>query len=178
MVAAANPATQIRSVGRAARLLLHVAHSPDGVSATEAAKVIGTAVPTAYHLLTTLRVEGLLSQDSGRRFVLGPQAAVIADAWLRSDAVPECLLEPLRALARRTGETAYLAAWRDGGIRALASVAGAQAVRVAEAERGPYLSPHARASGKLLLAHADAAQRVAVLGEGPLAAATSNTITE
>jgi len=132
---------------------------------------------TAYHLLNTLRGEGLLAK-AGTQFVLGSRAAVIAHAWLRSDEAPAFLLEPLRALAAETGETAYLAAWRDDGIRALASVGGVRAVRVAATARGPYRAPHARATGKLLLAYADGARRAQALGTGPLEALTPNTITD
>jgi IclR family transcriptional regulator, acetate operon repressor len=178
MVNSQRPATLIRSVSRASQLLLHVAMAPAGLAATEAAALLGTPVPTAYHLLNTLRVEGLLAKDDRRRFVLGPRIAVLADAWSRGDLVPPSLLEALHALAADTGETAYLAAWREDAIQALASVEGFRAVRVAEAERGPYRHPHARATGKLLLAHIDPARRARVLGDGPLQPATPSTITD
>ncbi len=175
--ASAQPATQIRSVARASRLLLQVAGAPDGLAATDAAAALGAPLPTTYHLLTTLRVEGLLAQDALRRFVLGPQVAVLADVWLRAGTFPTYLLVALAALSARTGETTYLAAWREGAIHALASVEGVRVLRVAEAERGPYRLAHARATGKLLLAYADAERRARVLGDGPLEAPTPNTIT-
>lgn len=168
--------TRIRSVQRASRLLLWLARQPDGASATEAARVVGIALPTAHHLLSTLVAEGLLTKDSGRRYGLGLKVAVLADAHLRRDGAPELLLGALRALAQETGETAYLAGWRGDEIRALACVAGASAVRVGEVEAGPYHHAHARATGKLLLAFADAERRRRYLGGRPLERRTPHTI--
>jgi DNA-binding IclR family transcriptional regulator len=169
--------TVIRSVSRASALLLAVAREPDGLGVTEAASRVGLAAPTAHHLLRTLGLEGLLVQDPQRRFRLGPAVGVLADAWHRESHVPEFLLTHLRALATETGEAAYLAGWQTGAIRVLASVQGAHAVRVAEAEVGTYDMPHARATGKLLLAFADEERRASAMGTGRLSAATTNTIT-
>lgn len=170
--------TRIQSASRAARLLLLVARRPDGASATEGATALGISVPTAHHLLMTLRDEGLLARDSRRRFVLGPRVAVLADALLRDGGVPEYLSAPLQRLAEETGETAYLTAWRDGEIHALDSREGGSAVRVGSVERGPYRHPHARATGKLLLAFARPELRRATLGEGPLEALTAHTLVD
>ncbi|HMJ36365.1 MAG TPA: IclR family transcriptional regulator C-terminal domain-containing protein [Baekduia sp.] len=171
------PPTVIRSVSRAAALLLAVAREPEGLGVTQAAGQVGLPAPTAHHLLRTLLLEGLLVQDAQRRFRLGPSVGVLADAWGRESQVPEFLLTQLRSLASETGEAAYLAGWRAGAIRVLASVQGAHAVRVAEAELGTYDLPHARATGKLLLAFADEDRRASIMGTGRLGAATTNTIT-
>jgi IclR family transcriptional regulator, acetate operon repressor len=172
------PETRIQSVDRAAQLLLLLARAGEGVSVTAAARELALAVPTAHHLLATLAANGLAAQDRRRRYLLGPAAAVLADGFARQGA-GDHLLSPLRTLAERTGETAYLAAWGAGGeIRALASVQGANPVRVAEVERGPYRDAHARASGKLLLAYARPEQRDAYLAAQPLRACTGRTITD
>lgn len=157
--------------------MLLVARKPDGASPPEAARALEISVPTAYHLLNTLRDAGLLARDSRRRFVLGPRIAVLADAMRRDSETPEYLAVPLQRLAADTGETAYLTAWRDGRIHALASVEGESAVRVVGVERGPYRHPHARATGKLLLAFARPELRRSQLGDGPLEALTKHTTT-
>lgn len=163
---------------RAAQLLLVLARADEGVSVTAAAKEVGLAVPTAHHLLATLAANGLAAQDSRRRYLLGPATAVLADGFARQGATDQ-LLAPLRALAEETGETAYLATWGAGGeIRALASVEGANPVRVAEVATGPYRDAHARATGKLLLAYARPEQREAYLATQPLRACTPRTITD
>jgi IclR family transcriptional regulator, acetate operon repressor len=170
------PGTRIRSVARASRLLLLLARRPGGCTAAEAARELELTVPTTHHLLNTLVEEGLAVKDSQRRFALGPQVAVLADGLVRQT-VPEYLGRPLRELAVRTEETAYLAAWGGGEIRVLASVEGAGAVRVAEVERGPYRHAHARATGKLLLAYAQPEVRAAYLAAHPPERLTDRTIT-
>jgi DNA-binding IclR family transcriptional regulator len=170
--------TRIRSAKRACQLLLLVGRRPRGVTAAEAAAELGLSVTTAYHLLATLADEQLLVRSSQRRFVLGPRVGVLADAFMRDGVPPEYLWVPLQRLAEETQETAYLTAWQGGEIRALASLEGANAVRVVGVEPGPYRLPHARATGKLLLAFARPALRRTILGDAPLEAVTERTIVD
>jgi DNA-binding IclR family transcriptional regulator len=170
--------TRIRSVARAAQLLLWVARQPHGVTAKEIAETRGLALPTTYHLLNTLVDEGLLAKDLHRRYILGGSAAILAEAHLRGRAVPDTLLTALRDVARRTDETAYLADWGEYNIRVLGSVEGRQIVRVAEVGAGTYDHGHARANGKVLLAYASPEVREAYLRTHPLVPVTKNTICE
>jgi IclR family acetate operon transcriptional repressor len=171
--------TRVRAAARAARLLLLVAEAGDeGLGATAAATRLGMAVPTTYHLLNTLADEGLLAKDARKRFVLGPLAAIVADAHARRHTVPDYLLAPLHALADETAETAYLVAWRGEDIVVLAGREGEQAVRVAEVERGPYRDAHARAGGKALLAFAPPDLRERYLANHPPRALTKATLAD
>jgi IclR family acetate operon transcriptional repressor len=170
--------TTIQSVSRASRLLFAVAAEPDGLAAKAAAEQLGLSLPTTYHLLTTLVAEGLLAKDSRRRYVLGPRAGVIAAAVNRDNRAPEYYVAPLRDLAARTGETAYLSAWRSGAITVLSTVEGAHAVRVAGLSAGYRDNEHARASGKLLLAFASPADRDRLLNGSTLRRLTPATITD
>src|ERR671916_409618 len=101
--------TRIRSVARASQVLLWVARQRHGATAKEIAAAHGLALPTMYHLLNTLVDEGLLAKDLHRRYILGRSGAILAQAYLRGKAVPDGLLAALREVARRTGETSYLA---------------------------------------------------------------------
>jgi IclR family acetate operon transcriptional repressor len=168
---------RIQSVERASRLLRLLARHEHGCTLTEAARALGLAVPTAHHLLATLAAEGLAAKDADRRYRLGPRIAVLAEGFERQ-AVPGFLLAPLRRLSARTGETAYLARWANREIRALACIAGGNPVHVAEVGSGPYRHAHARATGKLLLAHASPGDRAAYLAAHPLEPVTARTITD
>lgn len=168
----------IQSVSRASRILLAVASEPDGMTAKGVAAAFGLALPTTYHLLSTLTFEGLLAKDGQRRYVVGPKAAVIAHAMMRDAAPPQAYVRALRRLAETTGEMAYLSAWRRGRIEVLDTVAGVHAVAVGAIDTGFYGNPHARATGKLLLAFADDVVREAVLRANPLRALTPHTITD
>jgi IclR family transcriptional regulator, acetate operon repressor len=174
--AGAATKTRIQSVARAAQVLLWVADQPHGATAKEVAASQGLALPTTYHLLNTLVDEGLLAKDVHRRYILGRSSAILAQAYLRGRTVPEGLLGALRELARRTGETSYLADWGEHEIRVLASVEGSRMLRVAEVDSGPYEHGHARANGKVLLAYARPEVREAYVRSHPLVPLTERTI--
>jgi IclR family transcriptional regulator, acetate operon repressor len=143
--------TRIRSVRRAAALLEHAAMSPVGCTATSAAGALDVPLPTAYHLLNTLVDAGLLAKDE-RRYRLGAKVGLLAEAFLAQVSAPTYLVERLRELAERTGETAYLSAWRRSDAVLLQIVEGRRAVRVSGLHLGYSGIAHARASGKVLLA--------------------------
>ena len=168
--------TRIQSVSRAARLLLAVASSDDGLTVKEVASRFDLSTPTAYHLLNTLVHERLLFKDRSKRYLLGPGASVIAGAYNRQNPIPERYSNALNVLAEESGETAYLSAWQNGAIAVLASVEGSHAVRVAGLTAGYSENVHARASGKLLLAFASHELRESVLRRTDLTAITPHTI--
>jgi IclR family transcriptional regulator, acetate operon repressor len=174
--AGAATKTRIQSVARASQVLLWVADQSHGASAKEIAASQGLALPTTYHLLNTLVDEGLLAKDVHRRYILGRSSAILAQAYLRGRAVPDSLLGALRELARRTGETSYLADWGEYEIRVLASVEGSRMLRVAEVGSGVYEHAHSRANGKVLLAYARPEIREAYLRAHPLVPVTDATI--
>lgn len=156
----AESKTQMRSVRRAMRPLFEIAERADGAAATELANALAIPVPTAYHLVNTLVADGMPARDPRRRSVLGPRVGALTDAVARSLAVPHFLAAPLRALADDTGETTYITAGRRREITVLDRVEGARAVKVSGLHPGFSTHTHARAGGKLLLAHAaDAAGR-------------------
>lgn len=168
---------RIQSVTRAMRLLMLVASGSTDATGKELARAAELPVPTAYHLLNTLVHAGLLAKDSKARYLLGVKVAVLADSIQRAVTAPEYLLEPLRRLAQTTGETSYVAAWRQGDIRVLASVDGHHPVRVS-LPIGPYTDAHSRATGKLLLALASEELRCAYLAAHPLRKVTERTIVD
>ncbi|UCR88186.1 IclR family transcriptional regulator [Mycetocola spongiae] len=169
--------TTIQSVARASRILIAVAGTDEGLLAKEVADAQGLSLPTAYHLLATLVQEGLLFKDSRRRYVLGPQAEVVAAAIERNSAAPENYLVFLRQLAASTEETAYLSAWRNGEIAVLSSIEGSRAVRVSGLTGSHSDDLHARASGKLLLAYGTPELRERVIAASGFHPRTANTIT-
>jgi DNA-binding IclR family transcriptional regulator len=171
------PTGKIQSVSRAMRLLMLVAADSTDSTAKGLAEAVGLPAPTAHHLLSTLVDEGLLAKDSRARYTLGVKVALLADALQRASTAPEYLLEPLRRIAATTGETSYVAAWRQGDIRVLASVEGHHPVRVS-LPLGPYTDAHARATGKLLLALASDELRTAYLASHPLTPLTPRTIVD
>jgi IclR family transcriptional regulator, acetate operon repressor len=175
MVKEAGP-TRIRSVRRAATLLEHVALSRGGCTATAAAGALDIPVPTAYHLLNTLVDAGLLAKDERRRYQLGARVGLLAEAFLAQVSAPAYLVDRLRELADRTGETAYLSAWRGSDAVLLQIVEGRRAVRVSGLHLGYSGIAHARASGKVLLAYGRPGTLEEYLATHRISARTSKTV--
>ncbi len=170
--------TRIRSVEKALAILMHVSRSPDGARGTDVAAACNLPPATTHHLLETLRAADFLSKDSQRRYRMGPEVGALADAFMRETHLPESLMDALRGLAERTGETAYVSGWMHEDVVVLSTVEGSQAVRVAGLHRGSQGEAHARASGKLLLAWSPPEVVDRYLGRHPLKAITEHTITD
>jgi IclR family acetate operon transcriptional repressor len=173
-----EPGTVIGSVVKALNVLSVIAERPQGASASEVADALGMPVPSAHHLLNTLAMEDALSKGADRRYRLGPRIGALSGAYYAQSVPDERLLSPLRELAQKTGETAYLTGWRSEEIEVLASAEGSHAVRVAGLKRGSQGNAHARASGKLLLATAPSALRELYLSRHELTPLTPNTIVD
>ena len=153
-----------------------VATDPTPRTAREIAAALGMPVATAYHLLDTLVAEGMLAKDTRRVYHLGPRIGMLAAAFQRR-APPPYLLGPLHRLAQVTRETAYLSALQGNDVVLLHAVEGSHAVLVRSLAPGYRGHAHARASGKVFLAHRpDLLERV--LERGALPPLTPNTITD
>ncbi|MER3391212.1 MAG: IclR family transcriptional regulator [Microcella pacifica] len=146
--------TTIQSVERAARILICVAERPN-VQGSEIAARFGLTAPTAHHLLSTLVQEGLLRKNSSKRYELGSASEQIATSALRHMRPSAELRSALTHLARLTGESCYLTAWRGDRIRIVAVVEGEHAVRVTGLVVGYSENIHARVGARVMLAHAD-----------------------
>lgn len=166
--------TTIQSVERAARILLFVATNPN-VSASEIASRFGLSAPTTHHLLSTLVQERLLRKSADRRYELGGASEELAEAALRGMRPAAELRTALSELARRTGESCYLTAWRGDRIRIVAVVEGEHAVRVSGLVVGYSENIHARVGARVMLAHADAELRDWALADCTYPAVTPHT---
>lgn len=169
--------TKVQSVSRAVRLLMLVAGKTTENTNVALAAAAGLAVPTSHHLLSTLVEEGLLYRDAEARYSLGPKTAVLASALEDENDVPGFLASGLLELVAATGETSYLAIWRSGAVRLVAASAGSHAVQVAVPPDGQYRHAHARASGKLFLAHLASGAVDKYFSKHPCEPLTEHTLT-
>jgi IclR family transcriptional regulator, acetate operon repressor len=178
-VSGAGAGTRIRSVSRAARLLMLIASLPESErSVGRMAAELGTSVPTVYHLLNTLVDARLLVRDERRQYRFGLAMEVLSVACAQQTVPPPELLAPLRWIIERTGESAYLSAWRGGNPVVLAHLGGTHAVQVTDLRPGYGGAANARASGKVLLAFAEPPDRDGYLALHPLERVTERTITD
>ena len=107
---------------------------------------------------------------------LGPAIGALSDSYLEQGE-PLRILEPaVRDLAKITGETTYMTAWRSGKIEVVVTVSSSRPVRVAPLGHGSQSYAHARASGKVMLAFARPSLREEYLYNNPLEKITPLTI--
>jgi DNA-binding IclR family transcriptional regulator len=170
------PKPRIQSVARALALLDEIAHSPAGRTAQELTRAVGLSRATTYHLLHTLTGAGYVARGPEHRYRLAIGVGPLVQAFERH-VLPDDLLPMARALAARTGESAYVAARQGSELVLLCSVPGHHQVAVANSTLGPIDNGHARASGKLLLALAPEDARERYLAAHPLTRVTRATVT-
>lgn len=175
-----RPATRprIQSVARATDVLVEVARSPRGLTSKQITEHLGVTRQGAYHLIHTLTTSGFLTRTSEGRYALGLKIGTLAAAFPRHLTPEERLAPYVRSLAEATDETTYAAGWQGDNIVVLSVARGTNPVQAAEVVRGTAEDGHARASGKLLLAHAASDFRDNYLRNHPLRARTANTITD
>lgn len=169
---------QVQSVVRALTILRHVAASREGLTTREIAEAAGLNRQTAYHLVNTLVSEGFLVSGQGRRYRLGMGVGTLGEQFRRQLDPPEHLMPHVRTISAETGETAFLAGWRDGEIVILGSTSGHHPVSVMPISLGMFGSAHARASGKALLAFAASETREEYLRRQPPVRFTPNTLVD
>ncbi len=166
----------VRSVDRAAALLLALGESQSEAGVTELARRLGLHKSTASRLLATLQRRGLVEQDEETgKYRLGLVVIRLADRAeqtldLRSIALPE-----LERLARATRETVSLAVMEDDACLTVAQVDGPNLVAVAD-WTGRTTPLHCVAAGKVLIS-ALAEREVLRLHRQGLPARTERTIT-
>ncbi|ADB50377.1 IclR family transcriptional regulator [Conexibacter woesei] len=167
---------RVQSAARAVAILLAVARSDAGLTPREISERVAISRQTAYHLLHTLTGCGVLARDDGNRYVLGLHVGTLAEGFRRQLAPTERLGALVRKVVIATGETAYAAGWWAGAPTTLHVAHGRSTVQAAAVPQGYGDDAHARASGKLLLAHADPALRAEYLQSHALRRLTPWTI--
>jgi len=142
----------------------------------ELAQEIDTPLPTTYHLLKTLVDLGALVKLEREGYRLGPAIGALSDSYLEQGE-PLRILEPaVRDLAKITGETTYMTAWRSGKIEVVVTVSSSRPVRVAPLGHGSQSYAHARATVRVMLAFARPSRPDENLYNNPLEKITPVTI--
>jgi IclR family acetate operon transcriptional repressor len=167
---------RVQTAMRTVAILLCVARSANGMKAKEISEQLDLPRQVTYHLLHTLLSTGILRKNAQNRYILGLAASPIAEGFRRQIAPPELVAPKVRAAVAATGETAYASGWIDGRIVVLATARGQSAVQAAEVPHGYSGHPHARATGKLLLALTDEKSRESHMAPHLLVPVTSRTI--
>jgi DNA-binding IclR family transcriptional regulator len=158
-------------------LLELICLAPAPVSAKAAAAQLQIAVPSTYHLLKTLEVDGYIRRGPEGYSATG-KVAEFAAAWQSRLRPGPDALAPMNALASRTGETVYISGWIGGDVCIEAIAEGSQAVRVAGMYVGLRGHAYARASGRVLLAFSPPTTRERYFSSASLEPLTPQTTTD
>ncbi len=167
----------VRSVDRAAALLLALGESQGEAGVTELARRLGLHKSTASRLLATLQKRGLVEQDDETgKYRLGLVVIRLAERAERTLDLRGIALPELERLARLTHETTGLGVLDGDTMLAVAQVDGPNLIAVGD-WTGRATPLHCVASGKVLLSSLAEREVLRVVRRG-LVSYTERTIVE
>lgn len=167
----------VRSVDRAASLLLALGESAGEAGVTELARRLGLHKSTASRLLSTLERRGLVEQDEETgKYRLGVVVIRLAGRAERTLDLRSIALPELERLARSSHETAGLGVLDGDHVLFVAQADGPSAGPSSD-WTGRASTLHANASGKVLLASLAEREVLQIVRRG-LTRHTERTITE
>ncbi|GAA1860340.1 IclR family transcriptional regulator [Actinomadura bangladeshensis] len=149
----------LQTVERALSFLEYVAAAEAAPTVQQVSAGLGLNITTCYHLMRTLLARGYLERRADATLRLGAGVGTLFRSYQRGFNVNDKLAGIVGDLAGATAETSFLSTLDDRNVILKVLVEGSQPLRVS----GLYVGltgnePH-RASGKAVLAHADAALR-------------------
>lgn len=169
---------RVQSLDRGLQLLelLGAAHEP--MSLGDLAELVQVDRSTAHRLLGTLGQRGFIGQDARtKRYSLGLKIVELGRHALDGLSLRTVARSYLKELARESGESANLIV-RAGGQAVCVELEPSPSILSVTNEIGAVFAPHATAAGKVLLAHATEADRLAWLGAAARPAFTPRTLSD
>jgi DNA-binding IclR family transcriptional regulator len=162
---------------RALRVLEILGEARKPVGVADVASGIGADRSTAYRMLMTLHDAGYVTRDAaGKTYQLGYKLLTLASALLDGNERAEVILQSIRELSEKTGETVhYCVLDRDASVLVYRAK-GTQLVSV-DFKIGDRAPLHCTSIGKALLAYQDARLVEEVIARG-LPQVASRTITD
>ncbi|HVZ14350.1 MAG TPA: IclR family transcriptional regulator [Bauldia sp.] len=183
MVAASNPdkepasSSAVLTLVKALGVLEAVAAS-GGMTVAEIAKTVNLNRTTTHRLVQTLKqLNYLQTSSSGRGFEIGLKILPLAAQQLDSNKVRLAALPHLNTLAQQAGERVNLGVIFDGNLLYLAGVEKPSLPNM-YSRFGKLAPVHSSSLGKAIIAQYPDEQLRKMLGPGPLARYTANTIVD
>ncbi|MDX6255878.1 MAG: hypothetical protein QOJ11_2212 [Frankiales bacterium] len=169
----------VQSVTRALSLLEFLAARRDGATAKQIASHLDLALPSAYHLLTTLIDTGyVVHLVQQHRYGLGYRIRVLEEGLARQLEAPAAVVDAIRRLHVEADAAAYYAVYRDVDVVIAHVVDSERRPRVRVLDVGFHEAAHATAFGKVMLAAMSAEHRDAYIARVGLRRCTSRTIVD
>ncbi|MEV6984217.1 IclR family transcriptional regulator [Sphaerisporangium sp. NPDC051017] len=153
------PQQTLQTVERALSFLEYVAAAEPAPTVQQVSVGLGLNITTCYHLMRTLLARGYLERRADATLRLGAGVGALFRTYQLSFNINDKLASIVSELAGTTAETSFLSTLDDKNLILKVLVEGSQPLRAS----GLYVGltgnePH-RASGKAVLAHADATLR-------------------
>lgn len=169
--------TLINSLARGMQILRLLATNAGSLGVTEIAERLRVDPSTAYRLLSTLEVQGFVSQDEGsKKYSLGYGILEVTSGLLRRLSVVEVAQPHLYSVAVKLGESAHVAV-RDRRFAVSVGSESATGVLRVETILGTPEPLHCTAIGKALLLDFSREQLAELFGDGKFERHTPHTLT-
>ena len=174
---APTEAASASAAERSLRLLAMLAAENRALTLAELSQRLGLPKATTHRLCTQLQDTGFLARDVDERSIaIGPALRRLAMDTLNHGTVRGLRHEVLAALVAEVGETCNFTSLDGASVVYLDRVEAPWPWRLT-LDVGTHVPLHCTASGKLFLAHLDAARRDELLAHLPLPRLTANTLT-
>lgn len=165
----------LSSVQNALRII-HLLRRRGALRVSDIAEELGVAVSTAHRLVSTLRDERFVRQESNsKRYELGP-AMLFTGGTSPIEHCVAVATPVMRELRDATQETVHLSSMRGGDTVFLNAAESARLVRVSS-RSGQHPEAHTTAAGKVLLAYLAEEQFEELFVTETLSPLTEHTIT-
>ena len=169
----------LQSVERAMRVLDHIAAASGPLPAREISRALGLALPTTYHLLTTLVTGGYLVHLADEKaYALGHRVDDLARGLRRQIAVPPEVERVAAVTHRQANAAAYYAMLRDTEMIVAYVAECPEHPRIRPLDVGFHHALHATAFGKLMLAMLEPGEADDVLNATGTPSITPATVTD
>lgn len=169
----------VRSVGRAAQVLEHLAAAPDGLTVTEVARVIDGSKSSTFSTLQTLETHGFVTSEGEglqRRYCLGLALARLGELAVNRVSIRDVALPELRALTTETQMSSRVATPDRGFAVIVGRVDAPRSVRF-DLHMGQREAPHCSGLGKAVTAELGDEDVRALLARTGMPARTKRTLT-
>ena len=168
----------LSSVRRCLEVLEAFTAEEPELSLAQVSRRLGCHKSSVFRILSTLAARGYVEKNAlNHTYRLGWKLLDLAGRLAGGYKLPDIAAPFMEALAQSTGEIVHLSILDGEEIVYLEKKGRSQPLTVS-AMVGGRNPAHASAMGKVLLSGLPKAERAALLGRGPLARLTANTITD
>lgn len=169
--------SRVSGIDRAVQILDHLQQEGRAQTAYEVARAIGAPLSTVYAIVEDLLDKSLLARTGDGGVWLGPRLYHYGLAYARDLQVINVATHEMHVLAREVGETVQICG-RDDGMMVVEAMAEGPGHFVITSRVGTRVPLNWTASGRLLVAGLDEAERAALFRKSAKASPTGRAVTD